>query len=172
MLRNMGAPCWLFRPRSGALRPRETIARKGDWDEIARNTCPPLVIARFMRATHGKLAPSSGRPRVARTSRAMTIWGRVVSSRQYPQFPCLVDRIRPPARVQLLVQPRDVGLDRVGRDVEVRRDLLVGMAGGELFQDRQLPRTDAERGLGLRVAVECGRLGRAQQPCAEEHTQA
>ena len=37
----------------------------------------PLVMARFMRATRGRLHTDAGFPWVARTSRAMTMWGKV-----------------------------------------------------------------------------------------------
>src|SRR5690606_15824969 len=55
-----------------------------------------------------------------------------------------------------------VGLDRVRRDVEARRDLLVGAAGGQLVQDLELALAQAERGPGLRIAVE-GRRRRSRE---------
>src|SRR5690606_13843381 len=67
--------------------------------------------------------------------------------------------------------PRHVGLDRVRRDMEPRRDLLVGTAGRQLVQDLELAFAEAERGPGLRVAVEGCRRWRREGACADEHAE-
>ena len=80
-------------------------------------------------------------------------------------------RVAVAPRLEFLEKPGDVGLDGIGRDVELRGDLLVGTAGGEFAQDRQLVLADPEAGQCLRIAIK-GRGCRAgEDALADDHAQ-
>jgi hypothetical protein len=65
-----------------------------------------------------------------------------------------------------------MGLDRVRRDSEIARNLLVRSAGGERLEHGQLARTDAKRGLRPRIAVERRRRRPAEGAQADEDAKA
>jgi len=97
------------------------------------------------------------RPSIARTGDFGVFTPNHPGSGHDPQLARPTDRLGAPLRAQLLEQPRHVRLDRVRRDVEVRGDLLVGVAGRQFMQYFQLAPAQPQRGLSLGVAVEGGR---------------
>src|SRR5665213_3069661 len=85
-----------------------------------------------------------------------------------PELSRAVDCVGAPLGAELLVKAGEVGLHRVGRDLQPAGNLLVGAAGGQLLQHNELTRADAERGDRLWIAVERGRPPRGEHPNAEE----
>src|SRR6185503_13913930 len=81
---------------------------------------------------------------------------RVVTSGlpEYPQLPRPYDSFGAALDLELFVEPGDVSLHRVGRNVELAGDLLVGAAGGEMLQHLEFALADAKRGLRPGVGFE------------------
>src|SRR6185503_21089852 len=60
------------------------------------------------------------------------------------QFARPDDGLGPAARAEFLEQPGHVSLDRVGRDLQLARNFLVGTSRGEQLQHFELASTDIE----------------------------
>src|SRR3546814_2632358 len=73
------------------------------------------------------LGPAPRRPAIVKTGDSADFAPKDAPLRNQPQLPRLAHRLGPPPRAQLFEQPRHMGLHRVGRHVQVGRDLLVRM---------------------------------------------
>lgn len=92
-------------------------------------------------------------------------------SRHDSDFARACDRIGAPFGAQLFEQARSVGFDSVGRNLELGCDLLCGAAGGNFLQHLKFALADAQRCLGLGIAVERSRAPVAHRFQAYENTQ-